>query len=89
MVVKGFPDTADEATLTSHFAACGEVVRVAWFVSMARGDHTIWICRCRFVYKCTVCVLLQLCLWISFAGRNLLVGDHDFFEDVPATIGDS
>ena len=33
MVVKGFPDTADEATLTSHFAACGEVVRVAWFAS--------------------------------------------------------
>lgn len=63
VVVKGFPDTADEATLTSHFAACGEVVRVAWFVSMARGDHTIRICRCRFVYKCTVCVLLQLCLW--------------------------
>lgn len=28
VVVKGFPDTADEATLTSHFAACGEVVRV-------------------------------------------------------------
>ncbi len=33
VVVKGFPDTADEATLTSHFAACGEVVRVAWFAS--------------------------------------------------------
>eukprot|EP00434_Breviolum_minutum_P042216 symbB.v1.2.037563.t1/scaffold5543.1/size26010/2 len=28
VVVKGFPDTTDEATLTSHFAACGEVVRV-------------------------------------------------------------
>ena len=60
VVVKGFPDTADEATLTSHFAACGEVVRVAWFVSMARGDHTIWICRCRFVYKCTV--MYRMCV---------------------------
>jgi hypothetical protein len=27
VVVKGFPDNADETTLQAHFEACGEVVR--------------------------------------------------------------
>ncbi len=70
LVVKGFPGTASEATLASHFAVCGEVVRVAWFTS---GWPEVMSLKLRTYLSFVDIYRLQmyhLCLWPVLAVRK-------------------